>query len=178
MQMHKAMPVPASGAHAGMDRGGMGIPIRATTTQKIAWAILSVLMLAASVLFPATTTNLRLSARTAGGAVMPPGMIMLRDTPAETTRDMAAVDPRTVSYTAPPTAHGDQALPPRLVNGVKEFDLEVSVIKWNILPYKQVMAYAFNGRSPARASASPRATASDSMSQIDCPSRPVCIGTA
>jgi FtsP/CotA-like multicopper oxidase with cupredoxin domain len=31
---------------------------------------------------------------------------------------------------------------------VKEFDLEVSVIKWNILPYKQVMAYAFNRQVP------------------------------
>ena len=152
MQMDKAMSGPASGAHAGMDHGGTGTALppamRATTTQKIAWAILSVLMLVAGVLIPATTTNLRLSARNAGGAVMPPGMIMLRDTPAEAMRDMAAVDPRTVSYTAPPTAHGDQALQPRLVNGVKEFDLEVSVIKWNILPYKQVMAYAFNRQVP------------------------------
>jgi hypothetical protein len=111
--MNISMPGPGSGAHAGMDHGTrMALPpaMRATTTQRIAWAILSVLMLVAGILVPATTTNLRVSARNAGGAVMPPGMIMLRDTPAEAMRDMAAVDPRTVSYTAPPTAHGDQTL--------------------------------------------------------------------
>src|SRR5882724_12800586 len=56
MQMDKAMPGPASGANAGMDHGGTGMALppamRATTTQKIAWAILSVLILVAGVLIP------------------------------------------------------------------------------------------------------------------------------
>jgi manganese oxidase len=96
----------------------------------------------------ASYTNLRLSARDDGGAIMPPGMIMTYDTPGQSMRDMAAVDPRTVSYTAPPDARGDQPLEPRIENGVKVFDLDVSVIKWNILPYEQVMAYAFNHQVP------------------------------
>lgn len=56
-------------------------------------------------------------------------------------RDMSAVDPRAVSYTAPPDAHGDQVLSPRIEDGVKVFDLDAGVIKWNILPRVQVMAH-------------------------------------
>jgi len=76
--------------------------------------------------------------------IMPPGMIMTYDTPGQSMVDMAAVDPRDVSYTAPADARGDQPLQPQIENGVKVFDLEVSVIRWNILPDEQVMAYAFN----------------------------------
>ncbi len=79
---------------------------------------------------------------------MPPGMIMTYDSPAEAMRDMAAVNPRAVSYTAPADARGDQPLQPHIENGVKVFDLETSVIKWNILPHEQVMAYAFNHQVP------------------------------
>jgi len=135
--------------HAGMKmKMPMSKAFRATTTQKVAWALLSVIGLAAGLVISASTTNLRLSARDVGGAVMPPGMIMLRDTPGKAMRDMAAVDPRAVSYTAPPDARGDQTLTPRVENGVKIFDLELSVIKWYILPDKQVMAYAFNKQVP------------------------------
>ena len=136
-------------AHAGMKmKMPMSAALRATTAQKVAWALLSVIGLAAGLVLSASTTNLRLSARDVGGAVMPPGMIMLRDTPGKAMRDMAAVDPRAVSYTAPPEARGDQTLTPRVENGVKVFDLELSVIKWYILPDKQVMAYAFNKQVP------------------------------
>lgn len=135
--------------HAGVKmKVPLSAALRATTAQKIAWALLSVLGLAAGLVISASTTNLRLSARDVGGAVMPPGMIMLRDTPGKAMRDMAAVDPRAVSYTAPPDARGDQTLTPRVENGVKVFDLELSVIKWYILPDKQVMAYAFNKQVP------------------------------
>lgn len=79
---------------------------------------------------------------------MPPGMIMLRDTPGDAMLDMAAVDPRHVSYTAPANAKGDNELQSRIENGVKVFDLTTSVIKWNILPYEQVMGYAFNQQIP------------------------------
>ena len=135
--------------HAGMNmKMPMSKAFRATTAQKVAWALLSVIGLAAGLVISASTTNLRLSARDVGGAVMPPGMIMLRDTPGKAMRDMAAVDPRAVSYTAPPDARGDQTLTPRVENGVKIFNLELSVIKWYILPDKQVMAYAFNKQVP------------------------------
>ena len=79
---------------------------------------------------------------------MPPGMIMTRDTPGQAMRDMAAVDPTAVSYRAPVDARGDQPLEPRIENGVKVYDLEASVIEWNILPYERVMAYAFNHQVP------------------------------
>jgi FtsP/CotA-like multicopper oxidase with cupredoxin domain len=107
-----------------------------------------VLALLAAFSIPATQVNLRLSARDVGGAVMPPGMIMRRDTPGEAMRDMAAADPRLVTYEAPAEARGDQTLPPRIENGVKVFDLEESVIRWNILPYKRVVAYAINRQVP------------------------------
>jgi FtsP/CotA-like multicopper oxidase with cupredoxin domain len=55
-------------------------------------------------------------------------------------RDMAAVDPRDV------TLRFDLAT--RIENGVKVFDLETSVIRWQILPKTWVNAYAFNGQVP------------------------------
>jgi FtsP/CotA-like multicopper oxidase with cupredoxin domain len=121
---------------------------RATPVQIAAVSMLSVLALGSALLFSAFYTNLNLSARDVGGAVMPPGMIMTYDTPGEAMLDMAAVDPREVSFTAPADAVGDQLLEPRLEDGVKIFDLTVSVIRWNILPETQVMAYAYNQQVP------------------------------
>ncbi|WP_207956784.1 multicopper oxidase domain-containing protein [Rubrobacter tropicus] len=63
-------------------------------------------------------------------------------------REMAAVDPDEVSYTAPADARGDQTLEPRTGGATKVFDLTVSVIDWNILPGEQVQAYAFNRQVP------------------------------
>ena len=83
-----------------------------------------------------------------GGLVMPPGMIMTSGTSLESMRDMAAVYLSKVTYTAPSTARGDQPLTPRLVNGVKVFTLETSLINWNILPGVQVAAYAVNHQVP------------------------------
>ena len=83
-----------------------------------------------------------------GDLVMPPGMIMTSGTSLGAMQDMAAVDLSKVSYTAPPTARGDQPLTPRLVNGVKVFALETSLINWNILPGVQVAAYAVNRQVP------------------------------
>jgi FtsP/CotA-like multicopper oxidase with cupredoxin domain len=45
-------------------------------------------------------------------------------------------------------ARGAQALEPALVDGVKEFQLSTSLIRWNILPDVQVGAYAYNGQIP------------------------------
>lgn len=131
------------GAHAGISM----IP-RYTRPQLVAVSAASVLALAAAIVISAFSTNLKLSARDVGGAIMPPGMIMTYDTPGQAMVEMAAVDPRDVSYTAPAGERGDQTLEPRLENGVKVFDLEVSVIRWNILPDEQVMAYAFNRQVP------------------------------
>ena len=102
----------------------------------------------AGLLWSAAYANLTIGSHDVDGAVMPPGMIMTRDTPAEAMRDMAAVDPDDVRYIAPADARGDQPLEPRIEDGVKVFDLETSVIEWNILPDVQVMAYAFNRQVP------------------------------
>jgi hypothetical protein len=48
--------------------------------------------------------------------------------------DMAAVDPRDVTATYGLDKRGGQPLAPRIENGVKVFDLETSVIRWQILP--------------------------------------------
>ncbi len=147
---HAEMPHKGDDDMTGMPHGTVDLSAatRATSAQKFAWAFLSLVLLAAGLIFSATVVNLNLSARDVGGAIMPPGMIMLRDTPGEAMRDMAAVDPRHVTFVAPANARGDNDLQPRLENAVKAFDLTTSVIKWNILPYEQVMGYAFNQQIP------------------------------
>lgn len=121
---------------------------RPTGPQLRSIGLVSVVILALALVFSASYANLSLSARDVAGAVMPPGMAMPRDMPAEAMRDMAAVNPRTVSYRAPVEARGDQPLEPRMEGGVKIFDLTASVIEWNILSYERVMAYAFNQQVP------------------------------
>ncbi|WP_233208383.1 multicopper oxidase family protein [Pollutimonas subterranea] len=63
-------------------------------------------------------------------------------------RNMAAIAPLLVAHTAAQDAQGDTALEPRIENGVKVFDLEASVVRWNILPDVQVEGYAFNRQIP------------------------------
>ena len=109
---------------------------------------------------------------------MAPGMIMGRDTPAEAMRDMAAVDPGDVDYMAPADARGDQPLEPRIEDGVKVFDLDISVIEWNILPDERVMAYAFNRQVPGPRIRVTEGDRSESTSRTTCPSRPRSTGTA
>jgi len=138
----------AMGAMGGMGGDPSDVTFRATRPQLVSMALLSVVVLTAGLVFSASYANLSLGARDVGGLVMPPGMIMTRDTPGRAMRDMAAVDPTTVSYRAPAEARGDQPLEPRIENGVKVFDLEASVIEWNILPYERVAAYAFNHQVP------------------------------
>jgi FtsP/CotA-like multicopper oxidase with cupredoxin domain len=129
--------------------GGHGIPEpTATFAQLTAVTVITVLALIATFLYSINRYNLTLSAHDVGGLVMPPGMIMDRETSAESMRDMAAIDPRSVDYTAERDARGDQPLEPRVEDGVKVFELELSVIKWHILPDLQVMAYAFNRQVP------------------------------
>src|ERR687897_458117 len=119
-----------------------------TRPQIAAVSVLTLLALIAGLLWSANYGNLTLGVHDVAGAVMAPGMIMTRDTPGESMRDMAAVDPDTIRYTAPADARGDQELAPRIEDGVKVFDLEASVVEWNILPDEPVMAYAFNNQVP------------------------------
>lgn len=150
MRMDKPTAPPRDDTHAG--HAGAATPaqpaFRATTAQKAVVAFVSVLAIVGAFVFAGSVTNLSLSARDVGGAIMPPGMIMLRDTPGQSMKDMSAVDPRTVSFVAPGNAQGDQLLEPQMDGDVKVFNLETSVIKWNILPNEQVMAYAFNQQVP------------------------------
>jgi FtsP/CotA-like multicopper oxidase with cupredoxin domain len=133
--------------HAGMhDMHDMKPDV--TRPQLAVVGLLTVLALMASVIIPAMFVNLGYSAEEVGGAVMPPGMVMSRDTPAAAMREMSAVDPGEVSYEAPAGARGDRPLEPRIEDGAKTFDLTVSVIEWNILPDQSVEAYAFNRQVP------------------------------
>jgi FtsP/CotA-like multicopper oxidase with cupredoxin domain len=120
----------------------------ATATQIAAMAGFTGLLLLAGLVTPGFSVNLGLGARDVGGTIMPPGMIMEFNTPAAHMREMSAVLPRQVRYRAPETAKGDQPLQPRIENGVKVFDLDASVIRWNILGNVTVDAYAFNNQIP------------------------------
>ncbi|NKI97166.1 DUF4396 domain-containing protein [Rhizobacter sp. SG703] len=131
--------------HAGMG-SGMGPDV--TRPQLLAVTMTTTLMLLGGMTVPSLFVNMRLSARDVGGAIMPPGMIMGWDTPGEAMRDMAAVHPRNVASTSAPDARGDTELQPRIENGVKVFDLQASVVRWNILPNVQVEGYAFNRQIP------------------------------
>jgi FtsP/CotA-like multicopper oxidase with cupredoxin domain len=119
-----------------------------TRAQLTAITVGTLLALVAGMYAPATAVNFRLSAEAVGRAIMPPGMIMTPDSPAEAMRDMAAADPRLVTYDAPANARGDRPLLPRMEGGVKVFDFDASVIRWNILPWKTVTAYAINRQVP------------------------------
>jgi FtsP/CotA-like multicopper oxidase with cupredoxin domain len=119
-----------------------------THTQLAAITACSLLALVAGMFVPAIHTNLTVSAEAVGRAIMPPGMIMTTEMSADAMRDMAAADPRLVSFEAPATAHGDQPLAPRIEGDIKVFDLDASVIRWNILPQKTVVAYAINRQVP------------------------------
>ncbi|HEX7949554.1 MAG TPA: copper oxidase [Candidatus Limnocylindrales bacterium] len=132
----------------GGERDRVDVAFRVTRPQLVSMSILSLVALAGATVYSASAANLSLGAADVGGLVMPPGMIMTRDTPGQAMRDMAAVDPTAVSYRAPADARGDQPLAARIENGVKVYDLETSEIQWNILPYEPVLAYAYNRQIP------------------------------
>ncbi len=132
--------------HAG--HGGHRMSWEVTRPQLASVALLTVLAAVLGVILPAQKVNLALSADDVDGAIMPPGMIMARDTPGEAMKDMSAIDPELVSYTAPANARGGRSLEYELDGDVKVFRLEASVIRWNILSDQQVDAYAFNRQVP------------------------------
>ena len=128
--------------------GGHQMTSDATTPQIAALAGVTSFLLVCGMVFPGFKVNLGLSARDVAGSIMPPGMIMTFDTPGDAMKDMAAVNPRQVIYKAPADARGDQNLEPRFEDGVKVFDIEASIIRWNILPDVSVQAYAYNHQVP------------------------------
>ncbi|MCR6732583.1 MAG: DUF4396 domain-containing protein [Afipia sp.] len=128
--------------------GGHQMTSDATTPQLAALAGVTTFLLISGMVLPGFKVNLGLSVRDVGGAIMPPGMIMTFDTPGEAMKDMSAVNPRQVVYKAPADARGDNVLEPRIENGVKVFDIEASIIRWNILPDVSVEAYAYNRQVP------------------------------
>ncbi|RTL75148.1 MAG: DUF4396 domain-containing protein [Bradyrhizobiaceae bacterium] len=146
---HAKKPAMDKMAHSRMAHGsGHQMAGDATTPQLVALAGVTGFLLISGMVIPGFSVNLGLSARDVDASIMPPGMINTFDLPGEAMKDMAAVKPRQVTYIAPPDAKGDQVLQPRIENGVKVFELEASVIRWNILPDVAVDAYAYNHQVP------------------------------
>lgn len=131
-----------------VDHGSLPPAFAPTVPQQAAMAGTTFVMLMIGMVMPGFYVNLWLSTKQVGDVIMPKGMIMDFNTPAESMREMAAILPRRVSFVASPDARGDQLLDPRIENGVKVFDLEASVIRWHILPNKTVEAYAYNRQVP------------------------------
>ena len=148
--MHKEQGTEAADKDmAGMQHGsGHRMVGGATVPQLAALGGFTFFLLISGMVLPGFSVNLSLSARDVDGSIMPPGMINTFDLPGEAMKDMAAVKPRAVTFRAPKQARGDQVLQPRLESGVKVFDIEASVIRWNILPDVAVAAYAYNRQVP------------------------------
>ena len=145
---HK-MPPPEDHPTGGPKSSGPGSMRSDLTRPQLAAVIaFTLLMLIGGTTLPAAFVNMRLTAHEVGGAIMPPGMIVDNNTPAAAMLDMAAVDPRYVTARYDLAKRGAEPLPPRIENGIKVFDLETSVIRWQILPTVSADAFAFNGRVP------------------------------
>ena len=136
------------GGHGGMGGAATDPAFAVTRAQLVAVTMLTTLSLVAGSVFAVAHANLTVSAREVGDVVMPPGMVMRRDLPADAMRDMAAVRMSAVRVNAPPDARGDRQPEARLEGGVKVYELEAAVTRWNILPNIRVAAYAFNGQVP------------------------------
>jgi FtsP/CotA-like multicopper oxidase with cupredoxin domain len=52
------------------------------------------------------------------------------------------------AFPAPTEGKGNQPLAPRVENGVKIFDLETSIVQWEVEPGRKVEAWAYNGQVP------------------------------
>ncbi len=136
------------GSGKGSHGSGHGMESDATWPQITGLGLASVVALLIGMAAPANWVNLALSAREVGSIIMPKGMIMDRDTPADAMRDMAFADPRYVTASYGVEQRGDNELPFRMENGIKVFELRPAVIKWSILPAVTVDAYAYNGQVP------------------------------
>lgn len=148
---HKSHGELGQSAHGGDAPGGHSghsMQPNVTRPQLAAVTMATTLMLLAGMTVPAMFVNMRLSNRDVLGAIMPPSMIMGWDTPGQAMRDMSAIHPRQIARIAAAKARGDVDLVPTMDNGVKVFNLETSVIRWNILPDVTVEGYAFNATIP------------------------------
>jgi uncharacterized cupredoxin-like copper-binding protein len=134
--------------HGDMSHGRHEMGGDATIPQLATLGGVTSFLLISGMVLPGSWVNLGLSARDVDASIMPLGMINTFDLPGEAMKDMAAVMPRQVTYTAAPDARGDQILQPRIENGIKVFDIEASIIRWNILPDVAVEAYAYNRQVP------------------------------
>ncbi len=154
MQDHENMQTNTSSAESQKEPSGEAMKMGGNVTkpQLFAMTILTLTLLIGGILLGALygsgITNYTMRAKDMAGLVMPPGMIYYPGQSTQSMKDMAAADASKVTYTASATARGDQPLQPTLDNGVKVFNLNVSLIKWNILPNVQVVAYAFNHQVP------------------------------
>lgn len=148
MKGHEDHPQKQTAANGHKSHGGHQMMSDATPPQLAALAGVTTFLLISGMVLPGFKVNLGLSVRDVGGAIMPPGMIMTFDTPGGAMKEMAAVNPRQVVYKAPADARGDNILEPRIENGVKVFDIEASIIRWNILPDVSVEAYVYNRQVP------------------------------
>lgn len=145
---HDAHAMPGA-SNASGERKQAADPVRAVTRAQLTTVtVFTTVLLLAGMFVPAAFVNLQIRAEEVRGAIMPPGMITTPDTPPDAMRDMAAADPRLVSFEASSSARGDRPLAPRIENGVKVFDLDAAVIRWNILPRIAVTAYAINHQVP------------------------------
>jgi hypothetical protein len=145
-QEHK-MPTAKHRSHKGQS-GGHGMQKDATLPQILGLGSVSLLALLTGMAAPANWINMRLSAHEVGGLIMPPGMRMDRDTPADAMRDMSFANPRNSTAGYALDVRGDRELPFVVENGVKVFDLTAAPIRWTILPGVTVDAFAYNGQIP------------------------------
>ena len=145
-QEHK-MPTAKHRSHKGQS-GGHGMQTDATLPQIWGLGSVSLLALLTGMAAPANWINMRLSAHEVGGLIMPPGMRMDRDTPADAMRDMSFANPRNSTAGYALNVRGDQEVPFVVENGVKVFDLTAAPIRWTILPGVTVDAFAYNGQIP------------------------------
>lgn len=134
--------------HGSHEMGKEMMKSDATVPQRAGFALLSTVVLVSGLIAPANWLNLSLSAKDVGGLIMPKGMIMDRDTPADAMHDMSFVNPKLDTATFPVEQTGDRELQPRMDGDTKVFDLETSVIRWHILPNVAVDAYAYNQQIP------------------------------
>jgi hypothetical protein len=115
---------------------------------RLSWrpgAVVSLLALAVGRLSPADWVNLRLPARDVGSAIMPPDMIMDRDT--EAMIDIAAVDPRAVRTTYGMEVRGGRELV-RTWRAARKYSTSIQRSYSGDPPSVSVDAYAFNGKVP------------------------------
>ena len=134
--------------HGGHESGMRHMQPDVTRAQLASVVGFTALMLFFGMALPSAFVNLSIRAHEVRSAIMPRGMVMHRDTPAAAMREMSAVDPRHVTARYDLTRRGAQPLEPRIEGDTKVFDLETSVIRWQILPEIFVDAFAFNGQVP------------------------------